>query len=78
MNSQISPVLAKILNECFAIPLSHSRRYVPLRQCPVCKTSDAHTQAGSTYCGACSDTWTCEGCGNPMPVDGICPCWGRM
>ena len=62
MNSQVSPTLAKILNECFAVPLplATSRRWVPIRECVICRTSDAATQAGSRYCENCLADGTAE------------------
>lgn len=55
MNSQVSPTLAKILNECFAVPLplATSRRWVPIRECVICRTSDSATQSGSRFCETC-------------------------
>ena len=53
MNSHLSPLLRGILNDAARLPLATAKRWVPLRECPICRTSDAATQAGSRYCETC-------------------------
>ena len=51
--SGVHPILQSALDDAKRIPLAASRRWVPLRQCAICKTSDSATQAGSRYCETC-------------------------
>ena len=46
----VHPLIASLLPR---IPQASAHRWVPIRECPICRTSDAATQAGSRYCETC-------------------------